>query len=993
MSERTDRLEAVFHAAAELSSTAQRADYLDSACQGDPALRREVEALLKAVPVGEDMFQSCEDGRSNPALADAKLIGSSVGPYKLLEVIGEGGMGVVYMAEQEQPVRRKVALKIIKVGMDTRQVVARFEAERQALALMDHPNIARVLDGGATETGRPYFVMELVQGVPITKFCETNQLSVEERLTLFTLVCQAIQSAHQKGIIHRDIKPSNVLVTMHNGVPHPMVIDFGVAKATNQKLTEKTLFTHFATMIGTPAYMSPEQAELSKLDVDTRSDIYSLGVLLYELLTGTTPFPEERLRSVAYGEMQRIIAEEEPERPSTRLKRKPALTSSAKSQIANRKSQIESDLDWIVMKCLEKDRNRRYETASGLASDIQAQLSDAPVIARPPSATYRFQKFVRRNKVAFAAALAVTVALLGGIAATSWQATRAEAAEKRATAEAATSRAVKSFLTDQLFKAHPFETSATNHANRRILLDEIAQAIEGRFADQPLVELEIREALAKGLVGFGETAKVIQQSERMLELRRLHHPPGHSAILGDLGYLAINYLHTGRRDKCEQLLAEIEPFLPTQGELSTGAAVGLLARATLRRAQDRPAEGLPDLERAIPVFVRAYGPTEHRVINIFHLRALMTHEAGRTQEAERLWSDAAQHFERLLWPDHPGVARFLMGYAYTLRETQRAEQAIPILERATSIMRRSLPEGHRGLLDAEDVLARSHELTGNVAAAFKLYSRTYPHWIRLLPTGESVSHCQTIADFFVRHQHPEDAKRIYEALRASWEIHPQENPQQFESFITATAAARGWSAAAEVCRANLDAFPDSPWIWLNKAWIFRHVGDEENYRKVVERVLTLPATATGTNDQHVPIETVALGTYPFTTEQTRQLDALLTALEAALPGRGTDLQVYGYRAIGHLQLRLGRLPECLAALEKSAAAQPAPDPFNLFIKAICLHRLGRDDDARAAFKQAEGIIKPQRDHPLNPTEEFMPPWQIFQHILMRRETRATLGLP
>ena len=250
---------------------------------------------------------------------EPRSAGDRIGRYKLLEKIGEGGMGVVYMAEQEEPVRRRVALKIIKLGMDTRQVVARFEAERQALAMMDHPNIAKVLDGGATETGRPYFVMELVQGVPITEFCDKNQLSTEERLKLFIPVCQAIQSAHQKGIIHRDIKPSNVLVTLHDGVPVPKVIDFGIAKATNQKLTEKTLFTNFATMIGTPAYMSPEQAEMSGLDIDTRSDIYSLGVLLYELLTGTTPFPEKRLRSVGYSEMQRIIVEEEPERPSTRL--------------------------------------------------------------------------------------------------------------------------------------------------------------------------------------------------------------------------------------------------------------------------------------------------------------------------------------------------------------------------------------------------------------------------------------------------------------------------------------------------------------------------------------------------------------------------------------------------------------------------------------------------------------------------------------------------
>ncbi len=367
--------------------------------------------------------------------------GSVIGRYKLLQQIGEGGFGVVYMAEQTEPVTRRVALKIIKLGMDTRQVIARFEAERQALALMDHPNIAKVLDAGATESGRPFFVMELVRGVPITEYCDKNHLSARERLELFVPVCQAIQHAHQKGIIHRDIKPSNVLVTLHDGRPIPMVIDFGIAKATNQKLTEKTLFTSFASMIGTPAYMSPEQAEMSKLDVDTRSDIYSLGVLLYELLTGTTPFPDKRLRSVGFGEMQRIIAEEEPDRPSTRLSTMEALQRTA---VAKRRSAdpaglnhlFRGDLDWIVMKCLEKDRTRRYETANGLAIDIQRHLVNETISARPPSNSYRLQKLIRRNKLAVSAMVAVFLALAMGMLATTFQSFRASKAEAAARAQA-----------------------------------------------------------------------------------------------------------------------------------------------------------------------------------------------------------------------------------------------------------------------------------------------------------------------------------------------------------------------------------------------------------------------------------------------------------------------------------------------------------------------------------------------------------------------------
>ena len=335
--------------------------------------------------------------------------GDRIGRYKLLEKIGEGGCGTVYMAEQTEPIRRRVALKVIKLGMDTRQVVARFEAERQALALMDHPNIAKVLDAGATDTGRPYFVMELVRGIKITDYCDQHSLSTRERLELFRQVCYAVQHAHQKGIIHRDLKPSNILVTEQDGKAVPKVIDFGIAKATQQPLTDKTLFTGFQQFMGTPAYMSPEQAGMSGTDIDTRSDIYALGVLLYELVTGHVPFEKAELLQAGLDEMRRLIREKEPLKPSTRLRSLSAedLTTVAKRQRTEPPKLlhlVRGDLDWIVMKCLEKDRNRRYETANGLASDLLRHVNNEPVVARPPSNAYRFQKMVRRNKAAFATA-------------------------------------------------------------------------------------------------------------------------------------------------------------------------------------------------------------------------------------------------------------------------------------------------------------------------------------------------------------------------------------------------------------------------------------------------------------------------------------------------------------------------------------------------------------------------------------------------------------
>ncbi len=413
--------ESIFGIARKIDSPDARDAYLAQVCGNDQALRERVASLLSAHADAASFLESpAPEFDATSAQSIAEKPGTAIGPYKLLEQIGEGGMGVVYMADQQTPVRRRVALKIIKPGMDTRQVIARFEAERQALALMDHSNIARVLDAGATDSGRPYFVMELVRGVPITEYCDKNNLPVHERLELFVQVCQAVQHAHQKGIIHRDIKPSNVLVTAVDGRPIPKVIDFGVAKAINQQLTEKTLFTNFAQMLGTPLYMSPEQAEMASVDVDTRSDIYSLGVLLYELLTGTTPFDQKRLREAALDEISRIIREEEPPKPSTRistLANERTVTAAHRKTDPYRLSQLlRGELDWIVMKSIDKDRTRRYQTASGMARDVERYLHNEPVEACPPSSHYRLRKFVQRNKaaVAVAALVLILLTMLGG---------------------------------------------------------------------------------------------------------------------------------------------------------------------------------------------------------------------------------------------------------------------------------------------------------------------------------------------------------------------------------------------------------------------------------------------------------------------------------------------------------------------------------------------------------------------------------------------------
>jgi len=457
MSNSFQREAAIFKEAAGLPQD-KRAVYLDEACAGDAVLRRRVEELLQADNEAGGFLPDVALGGQRQTYAEALLnippevphsgekIGDRIGQYKLLQQLGEGGCGVVYMAEQEKPVRRRVALKIIKLGMDTKQVIARFEAERQALALMDHPNIARIFDAGVTDvrqsdeqpsslaihplplvtySGRPFFVMELVRGTKITDYCDEHQLTTTERLGLFIQVCQAIQHAHQKGIIHRDIKPSNILVTVNDAVAVPKVIDFGIAKATQGRLTDQTLFTAFEQFIGTPTYMSPEQATLTSLDVDTRSDVYSLGVLLYELLTSRTPFEQKALLASGLDEMRRTIREREPPRPSTRLT---MMQQSELTTAANRRQLeplklihlLRGDLDWIVMKCLEKDRAHRYDTANGLATDLQRYLADEPVVARPPGRLYRFRKLVRRNKVVFAASGTAAAALVVGLVVSMW---------------------------------------------------------------------------------------------------------------------------------------------------------------------------------------------------------------------------------------------------------------------------------------------------------------------------------------------------------------------------------------------------------------------------------------------------------------------------------------------------------------------------------------------------------------------------------------------
>ena len=550
----------VFEAALALPP-GQREAFLTHESAGDLELWRRVRALLQAAekPTG---FLASSPTKLAPALPNIEQPGDRIGRYKLLEQIGEGGCGMVFMAEQEEPIRRKVALKVIKLGMDTRQVIARFEAERQALALMDHPNIAKVYDAGATATGRPYFVMELVRGLRITDYCNDKRVPTRKRLELFIQVCQAVQHAHQKGIIHRDLKPSNILVTVNDGVAVPKVIDFGIAKATSgERLTDKTVFTAFHQFLGTPAYMSPEQAELTSVDIDTRSDIYTLGVLLYELLTGQTPFDASELLQAGLDEMRRTLREKEPARPSTRLSTLGAdqLTATAHLQGIDPPKLINlvrGDLDWIVLKCLEKDRARRYETANALLTDIQRHLGNEPVTARPRSRLYEFQKTVRRHKFGFAATAAVMLTLFFGLGIATWSLVKERHARQRADTEAAKSAQIARFLEDMLRGIDPKKAQERDTTLLQEALGRTAGQVARDLTNQPAVEAHLKNTIGNIYAALGDFQNAELMARSALALRG-SDPAGQLADLAESHFdLAHHLWRQGKLAEAEQVARE-----------------------------------------------------------------------------------------------------------------------------------------------------------------------------------------------------------------------------------------------------------------------------------------------------------------------------------------------------------------------------------------------------------------------------------------------------
>jgi serine/threonine protein kinase/Tfp pilus assembly protein PilF len=827
---------AIFTEALQLTS-AERADYLERACGNDNELRLQIEALLQAHgQAGEFLAHSPQGIPTETASEPGAGVrpGDHIGRFKLLQQIGEGGCGVVFMAEQDQPVRRRVALKIIKPGMDSKSVIARFEAERQALALMDHPNIAKIFEAGETDSGRPYFVMELVRGVKITEYCDHYSLTTAERLKLFVQVCQAIQHAHQKGIIHRDIKPSNILVTTTiESAPLPVVIDFGIAKATtHQRLTDKTIFTAFEMLVGTPAYMSPEQAELTGLDVDTRTDIYSLGVLLYELLTGSTPFDSAELVRAGLDEIRRVIREQDPVRPSTRLSK---LTEADLTTVAQRRRSeppkliraVRGDLDWIAMKSLEKDRARRYETANDMALDVQRYLAHETISARPPSKFYKFKKTVMRHRLLFIGIAILALLLVSSLVIVSASLARerearnlADAALRRAEADKANaqtasikSQQVTKFLENMLQSVGPSVARGRDTTLLREVLDQTAESIGKEMTNQPTVEAELCNLIGALYLRIGNYDRAEAMQRLALSIDREIYSPESKEAAETLRELGLALDKEGKLPEAESVQREA---LGIRRRLSNDknpdVATSINDLATVLRHQYRLAEAEALTRESLGIRQELFGDQSLEVADTLHNLSVVLGDEGKKTESETAAREMLAIRRKLLPGENLLVASALNDLAWALGLNGKSSEAESLQREALAMQLRLLGDDNLEVAKTSSSLGERAREAGKLLESEELLNKALS--IRGKHSGENnpdfLYTLNSLGATLAAEGKYSEAENAYRRSLTAWrKLAGNENPQTLSvlNSLGSTLEAQGkWSEAESVWRESLAAW-------------------------------------------------------------------------------------------------------------------------------------------------------------------------------------------
>ncbi|MCW1925873.1 tetratricopeptide repeat protein [Luteolibacter arcticus] len=942
---------------------AERAACLDQACSGDSGMRHRMEELLRAHDSAGAFLQT-PVSLLHAAEPIGEGPGKRVGRYKLIQQIGEGGCGVVFLAEQEQPVRREVALKIVKPGMDTRSVIARFESERQALAMMEHPHIAQVFDAGATEAGRPYFVMELVRGERITDYCNHRKMTLKERLKLFVQVCHAVQHAHQKGIIHRDLKPSNILVsTTQEGEPLPKVIDFGIAKATaGQQLTDRTFFTAFEMLVGTPAYMSPEQADLKNLDVDTRTDIYSLGVLLYELLTGTMPFEVREIQKAGLDEVRRDILDKLPVRPSIRLKSLTAGGLGTSSQQRHVEAPrlprlIRGDLDWIVMKTLEKDRSRRYPTANALALDVQRHLANEPVTARPPSRLYQVGKLVARNRLLVGSLAVIALLLVTSLATVSLSLARERTAREQAESERTkakeeekkTSRA-NEVLGEMLSSVAPSMALGRDTTILRELLDRTDGEISKNLKDQPEVEAKLRMLLGNSYFEIRDIGSAERMLRRALEIYEASDRPKRletASAKSALGYISLS---NGDLEEAEAYFKSADElwreFGPKgkEGEIRT---MEYLAIMRSRQGRNEEAESL--MRRVYESRRTRNSPEDLELINTLTSLGLVLHGAGKYAEAESSYREALQMMHRKHGAEHPIQLGTMMNLAKVTSAQGKADEEKGFLREAVALYRKRFHPDHPGRLEATLKLAEVHRKAGDLASAEPLYREVIENGSGkddARPTSANAS--LSLVQALLAKKMTGEAKTVLDqALTAEFMATPACIPL-LETRASLLARAGRWKEAVADAAKLVEMQPDNHERYHKLAPLLVAAGDHEAYRHLCpEIVVRFAATTNARIADRMAKDCLIL---PGAVEDLAPVGRMA---DLALKGGGNDVALPFFQVCKALaDLRQGNF-----AAAADLAGKAVPSSFKeaeveaLAVGAMALQRMNQPEEAKRLLAQ------------------------------------------